>query len=168
MKLPLKPRQSSRNGLTFKVKMIKSSNRPDKFSGGGMAFQPKEDAAWISVFRQHMDEMFNYIFNLREQRGGGHEFSPLMDVYESAGAYVIELDLPGFSAKDFTVTIIGSSLRIEGVKRQEKSESAMSYICLERHFGRFSRTVEIPQAFNLSRMQSRYVRGVLVVTIPER
>jgi HSP20 family protein len=133
-----------------------------------MAFQPKEDAAWISVFRQHMDEMFNYLFNMREQHGGCHEFSPPIDIYESSGAYVIELDLPGFSESDFSVTIIGTSLRIEGIKRHEKPEMAMSYICLERHFGRFSRTVEIPAEFDPGRLQRRYERGVLALTVPLR
>ena len=133
-----------------------------------MAFQPKEDAAWTSVFRQHMDEMFTYIFSMREQGGGGHEFTPLMDIYEAAGAYVIEMDLPGFAENDFTITVSGAALRIEGVKRHEKCETAMSYICMERNFGRFSRTIEIPEAFDPGRVQRRYERGVLVVTVPQR
>jgi HSP20 family protein len=91
-----------------------------------------------------------------------------MDIYESAGSYVIEMDLPGFSESDFTVTVIGSALRIDGVKRQEKAEAAMSYICLERHFGRFSRSIEIPSAFDPGRMQISHARGVLVLTVPQR
>jgi len=133
-----------------------------------MAFQPKEDSAWIAVFRQHMDEMVNDIFTMREQRCGCHEFSPLMDIYESFGSYVIEMDLPGFSEADFSVTVIGSALRVEGVKRHEKTEAAMSYICLERHFGRFSRIIEIPPAFDAEQMQHAYARGVLVLTVPQR
>jgi HSP20 family protein len=168
MKLPLNPRQSSRIGLTFRVKMIKSSNTLGKSGGGCMAFQPKEDAAYLSVFRQHLDEMFNYVFNLREQQMVCHEFSPLMDIYEAAGAFVIEMDLPGFSEKDFTITLSGSTLRIDGVKSHEKAEVAMSYICLERHFGRFNRIIEIPQAFDPDRMQSSYARGVLKITVPQR
>ena len=133
-----------------------------------MGFQPKEDTAWIALFRQHMNDMFNDIFTLRERRGGGHEFSPLMDIYESAGSYVIEMDLPGFSESDITVTVIGSVLRIDGVKRQDKAEAAMSYICLERHFGRFSRSIEIPPAFDPGRMQVSQTQGVLVLTVPHR
>jgi HSP20 family protein len=78
------------------------------------------------------------------------------------------MDLPGFSESDFTVTVIGSALRIDGVKRQEKAEAAMSYICLERHFGRFSRSIEIPPAFDPGRMQISHARGVLVLTVPQR
>jgi len=132
-----------------------------------MAFQPKEDTPWMALFRQHMDEMFNDIFTMREQRGC-HEFSPLMDIYESAGSFVIEIDLPGFAESDFTVTAIGSVLRIEGVKRPEKAEAAMSYICLERHYGRFSRLIDIPAAFDPDRVQSCFARGVLVLTVPQR
>ena len=133
-----------------------------------MAFQPKEDPAWIALLRQHMDEMFHDIFTLREQCGGRHEFSPLMDIYESSGCYVIEMDLPGFSESDFMVTVTGSALRIEGVKRPDKTATAMSYICLERHFGRFSRIIEIPPAFDPGRMQLRFALGVLVLTVPPR
>jgi len=133
-----------------------------------MAFQPKDDIAWIGLFRQRMDDMFNHIFTMSEQRGGCHEVSPLMDIYESSGSYVIEIDLPGFSESDFSVKVVGSSLRIEGVKRHEKAEAAMSYICLERHFGRFSRLIEIPPAFDADNLRYGYTRGVLVLTVPQR
>lgn len=133
-----------------------------------MAFQPNDDAARISIFRQHMDEMFSYMFRTKEQGCGQHEFSPQMDIYESAAQYVVELDLPGFSENDFNVTAAASRLRIEGVKRQEKTESALSYICLERHFGRFSLSVEIPAAFDPERIGTVYERGVLSIKIAKR
>jgi len=133
-----------------------------------MAFQPNDDAAWISLFRQHMDEMFSYMFRSREQGCGQHEFYPQMDIYESAAQYVIELDLPGFSENDFSVTAVTSTLRIEGVKRQEKTESALSYICLERHFGRFSRSVEIPPSFDPGRIRTTFERGVLSIKIAKK
>jgi HSP20 family protein len=133
-----------------------------------MAPQPNDSAAWISVFRQYMDEMFNHIFHMRDHGGALHEFSPLVDIYESAGHFVIELDLPGSSENDFCVNVAGSSIRIEGFKRHDKSESAMSYICLERHFGRFSRTIEIPPDFEPGCKKAVYERGVLSVRVPKR
>ena len=133
-----------------------------------MAFQPNDDAAWISIFRQHMDEMFSFMFRTRGQGCGQHEFSPHMDIYESSAHFVIELDLPGFSENDFNVTAAASTLRIEGVKRQEKTDSPLSYICLERHFGRFSRIVQIPVAFDPGRIRTVYERGVLSIRIAKR
>lgn len=133
-----------------------------------MAFHPHGDAAWISTFRQHLDEMFNYLFSLRELRGACRDFFPRIDIYVSAGAYVIEVDLPGLSEDDFTVSVTGAVLRIEGVKRQQKGESVMSYICLERSFGHFSRAVEIPPAFDPGRLQRSYERGALRLVVPQR
>ena len=133
-----------------------------------MAIQPNDDAAWLSLFRQHMDEMFNYMFRMKDQGCGRHEFSPYIDIYESLNQYVIEVDLPGFSENDFTIIIIGATLRIEGVKRQDKNDSAVSYICLERHFGRFSRSVEIPAAFDPVCMQKTFEKGVLAIRIDKK
>lgn len=133
-----------------------------------MAIQPNDDAAWLSLFRQHMDEIFNYMFRIREQGVGEHDFSPYIDIFESSNQLVIEVDLPGFSANDFNITPIGSTLRINGVKRQEKSSPAISYICLERHFGRFSRSVEIPNAFDPGSMQNSFERGVLSIRISKK
>ena len=133
-----------------------------------MAIQPNDDAAWLSLFRQHMDEMFNYMFRMREQGCPGHEFSPYIDVYEASDQFVIEVDLPGFSENDFNISYVGSTLRIEGIKRQEKSDSAVSYICLERHFGRFSRSVEIPGIFDPAKIRTAYERGVLSIKVAKR
>lgn len=131
-----------------------------------MALQPSDAAAWISIFRQHMDEMFNHIFHMKEFGGGHHEFSPQLDVYETADSHVVEVDLPGFPVSDFAVGITGSSIRIEGVKRQEKTDMAMNYICLERNFGRFSRVIDIPPQFDANAAKAKYERGVLTIISP--
>ena len=133
-----------------------------------MAIQPNDDAAWLSLFRQHMDEMFNFMFRMKDEGCRQHEFSPYIDIYESLNQYVIEVDLPGFSENDFTVTAIGSTLRIEGIKRQDKNDPGVSYICLERHFGRFARSLEIPAAFDPGSLQKTFARGVLSIRIAKK
>lgn len=133
-----------------------------------MAIQPNDDAAWLSLFRQHMDEICNYMFRMKDLGCGRHEFSPAIDIYESLHQYVIEVDLPGFSENDFTLTVINGTVRIEGVKRQEKLDSAVNFICLERHFGRFVRTVEIPASFDPGTLQRSFERGVLVLRIARK
>lgn len=130
-----------------------------------MAFQPSDDAAWLSLLREHMDEMYTCLFKMKEQGFIQHEFTPYIDIYLSADHFVVEVDLPGFCDEDFTVTASGSRLRIDGVKRIEKCASAMNYICLERHSGRFSRTVEIPEGFDPGCITAIYEKGVLTIRI---
>jgi HSP20 family protein len=133
-----------------------------------MSIQTNDSEAWISVFRQYMNEMFNHIFQMRDQRGGLHDFFPTLDIYETAGFFVIELDLPGFSENDFSVNVVGSSVSIEGCKKFDKAGPAMNYICLERHFGRFSRTIDIPPPFDVGCLKAVYERGVLSIRVPKR
>ena len=87
-----------------------------------MALQPDDTTAWLSVFRQNLDEMFSHFFDRSAQEGGCFEFSPQLDIYETADLFVIEIDLPGFSENDFTVGVTESNIRIEGIKRQEKPD----------------------------------------------
>lgn len=133
-----------------------------------MTIQPNDDAAWLSLFRQHMDEICNYMFRMKDQVCGRYEFSPAIDIYESSQQYVIEVDLPGFSETDFTLTVMNSTICIEGVKRQEKNHPAVNFICLERHFGRFARNVEIPAAFDPGSLQKSFERGVLTIRIANK
>ncbi len=131
-----------------------------------MALPPNDAASWIAILRQQMDDMFNFMVHMKEQRGGHHEFSPQIDVYETSDHFVAEMDLPGFSENDFSVSLVGSAIRVEGLKRLEKIDGTMSYICLERHFGRFSRTIEIPPQFDADAARAKYERGVLFIVIP--
>lgn len=131
-----------------------------------MSSRQFDSTAWVSVFRRHMDEMMQVIYHLKAQGGNLHEFSPLMDVYETADDFVVELDLPGFNDSDFAVAVSDMTLRIDGVKRHEKPQ-AQSYICLERHYGRFSRTLEIPEGFDPAGIQCSFERGVLSISVPK-
>lgn len=133
-----------------------------------MTIQPNDDAAWLYLLRQHMDEICNYMFRMRDQGCGRHEFLPAIDIYESLHQYVIEVDLPGFSENDFTLTVVNCTVRIEGLKRQEKNDPAVNFICLERHFGRFTRNVEIPAAFDPGSLQKSFQRGVLTLRIDRK
>ena len=131
-----------------------------------MSSRQSDSSEWVSVFSRHMDEMMSIVCHMKAQGGNLHEFSPLMDIYETAGHFVIEMDLPGFAETDFSVGVSGQTVRIDGWKRHKKKDSALSYICLERHFGRFTRTIEIPLEFNPAAMQKSYSRGVLSLHLP--
>jgi HSP20 family protein len=131
-----------------------------------MSSRQSDSSEWVSVFSRQMDEMMSIVCHMKAQGGNLHEFSPLMDIYETAGHFVIEMDLPGFAEADFSVAVRDQSIRIDGCKRHRKKDSVMSYICLERHFGRFTRTIEVPPEFDPAAMQKTYSRGVLSLHLP--
>lgn len=131
-----------------------------------MAVIPKEPLEWLNLFRQQMDEIFRYLSTLEGREGlTEKEISPLVDIYETATSFVVEVELPGCQAKDITLSVCCSTLVVEAVVREEAGPG-VNYICLERSTGRFCRAIEIPPAVDLDRVKARCRRGLLTVQFP--
>ena len=131
-----------------------------------MAVIPKEPWEWLNLFSQQMDEIFRYLSTLDGREGFSEKESlPLVDIYETAHSFVVEVELPGCQAKDIALSVCCSTLVVEAVTREEAGPG-VNYICLERCTGRFCRAIEIPPAADLDGVQARYRRGLLTVVIP--
>jgi HSP20 family protein len=90
---------------------------------------------------------------------------PSIDVYESSDDLFIEMEIPGVIQEDVNVEIIGNTLRISGMKKDPLSGGGVRYIRMERSFGGFSRELEIPERFNLEKIDAKFKDGVLTVRI---
>jgi HSP20 family protein len=131
-----------------------------------MAVIPKEPLEWLNLFRQQMDEIFRYLSTLEGREGYSEkESSPLVDIYETASSFVVEVELPGCEAKDITLSICCSTLVVEGVAREDTGPG-VNYFCLERSPGRFCRAIEVPPSANLDGVRAHYKRGLLTVVFP--
>ena len=134
-----------------------------------MAVIPKDPLDWLTLFRQQINEIFTFLSTLDlKELPGDRESTPLLDIFEAGDEYVVEVELPGFERSDLTLSICCNMLVIEGVKREEKQGKHVNYICLERRFGRFCRTVEIPPTFDIAGVKAKYDRGVLAITFPRK
>lgn len=133
-----------------------------------MALIPKDMPDLLHAFQQQMDGLFERLFSL-EKKGnfGEREYSPLADCFETADQYIVEMELPGFCREDLSLRIFHNMLIVEGFKREEEKKQNVNYICLERAFGRFCRTVEIPPTVDFSGVKARYDKGVLAVAFPK-
>jgi len=131
-----------------------------------MGVIPREPLEWLNLFRQQMDEIFRHLSTLDGRDGiTEQEHSPLVDIYETATSFVVEVELPGCDVKDITLSVCCSTMVVEGLTR-EGTVPGVNYICLERVTGRFCRAIEIPPAADLDRIKARYRRGLLTVTFP--
>lgn len=133
-----------------------------------MAVIPKDLPDLLSAFQQQMDELFERLLSL-EKKGmpGEPEISPPVDCYETADEFIVEIELPGFCREDLSLGICRNMLIVEGFKKEDEKEKTVRYICLERAFGRFCRTVEIPPAVDVSKVTARYNKGILFITFPK-
>lgn len=127
---------------------------------------PKDPVDWLTLFRQQVNVIFNYLSSA-ERLGGKeeHEYIPLVDIFETADNYVIEFELPGFDRSDIRLSVCCNTLLLEGVKRRD-SRRGFRFIRVERHFGHFSRMIEIPPDVDTQGVRARYDKGTLSVTFP--
>ncbi|OSM07239.1 Hsp20/alpha crystallin family protein [Magnetofaba australis] len=91
-----------------------------------------------------------------------------VDVREDADAIVIRADLPGMKQEQIDVRVDNGRLTISGERRFEDAENKENYHRVERYYGRFSRTFQLPGVTDMEHIDASYVNGVLEVRLPKR
>jgi HSP20 family protein len=95
------------------------------------------------------------------------DLTPTMDVAETDKEIEITAELPGLEEKDVEITAADNILTIRGEKRADKEEKERNYRFVERSYGAFSRTLELPEGVNLDAIKATIDKGVLKVTVPK-
>jgi HSP20 family protein len=92
--------------------------------------------------------------------------SPAVDVYDDGGSIVVKAELPGLSRKDIEVKLIDNTLEITGEKKSEEKIDRRDYLKVERSYGKFSRTLRLPEGLDADHVSARFSDGVLEINIP--
>jgi HSP20 family protein len=85
-----------------------------------------------------------------------------METYRKNNEYVVRLDLPGVDPKDVSVQAEGNLLSITGERKAE--ESGPEY--RETFYGKFERSLALPQGVETDKIAARYEKGVLEIHVP--
>ena len=92
--------------------------------------------------------------------------SPAVDVFEEGGSIVVKADLPGLGRKDIAVKLIDNTLEISGEKKTEEKVDRRDFLKVERSYGKFSRTLRLPEGLDGEHVTANFVDGVLEIKIP--
>jgi HSP20 family protein len=99
--------------------------------------------------------------------GGGNELLPSVDVTETDKQIEITAELPGLEEKDVQVNLADNVLTIRGEKKAEKEEKDKAYRLVERSYGSFVRSLELPEGVDANAIKASIDKGVLKVTVPK-
>ena len=86
---------------------------------------------------------------------------------EREGAYEISAELPGLDEKDVEVKLANGLLTIRGEKKEEREEKEKDYYLSERRYGAFTRSFQVPEGVDADKVEARFAKGVLTVTLPK-
>jgi HSP20 family protein len=98
---------------------------------------------------------------------GTPDLVPSMDVTETDKEIEIMAELPGLEDKDVQVNVADNVLTIRGDKKVERQEKDKDYRLVERSYGSFSRTLELPAGVDPDAIKATIAKGVLKVTVPK-
>lgn len=119
---------------------------------------------------QEIDSMLNEFASLTpwsdSEFWGG--FNPRLNVAESEKEIEVTVELPGIDEEDVEITISQDVLTIKGEKKQEQEESEGGFYRMERRYGSFCRSIELPAGVvDTDEAQASYKNGVLTVLFPK-
>jgi HSP20 family protein len=94
---------------------------------------------------------------------------PAVDVHESASELRFDVELPGIRPDDIEINVDNGVLMIRGEKSEERKEDDKEgrYHILERSYGTFFRSFQLPQGVDESQINADVDQGVLHIRIPK-
>jgi HSP20 family protein len=90
---------------------------------------------------------------------------PTIDISEGKKDITVKAEIPGVEANDIDISLNGKLLTIKGEKKQEKEEKEENYHRMERSYGYFNRTIELPSEVDPEKVDASYKKGVLKIEL---
>jgi HSP20 family protein len=132
-----------------------------------MALVRWEPAREVDSLQSEVNRVFDAFFGTA---GGGNRtrrWVPAMDLVETADHLVLKADLPGMSRDDVEIEIKDGVLTVAGERRTDHEEKSEGFYRVERAFGRFSRSLTLPDGVDADSVAAEFEDGVLDVRIPK-
>ena len=115
--------------------------------------------------RREIDRLFEDAFGSDSRRTG---WVPAVDIREDNNEIALEIELPGIKPSDVEVTAENGVLTIRGEKQNASTEGNEGrYHVVERSYGSFTRSFQLPTGVDEQRIDADFTDGVLTVRIPK-
>jgi len=138
--------------------------------------EPAREPLWespLARMRGEMDDLFDRFFpqswgaSMTEALPAHFGWGPRIDLTESENEITVKAELPGVTPEDVNVEIVGNTLTIRGEKKQEKREKLENCHYVERQYGAFRRTIQLPSSVDQDKGKATFKDGVLSLTLPK-
>jgi HSP20 family protein len=122
----------------------------------------------FSLMRRMTEEM-DRVFGdggITRERSAEALWTPAIEVSEANGNYVVRAELPGLKPEDVKLEIEDDALVLQGERKEEREEDEGGVHRTEIRYGRFYRSIPLPDGANAEQARAKFENGVLEVTIP--
>ena len=118
--------------------------------------------------RQEIDRLFeDFGRPARGLAAIGSAFGPVpaVELVDDEKEYRLTAELPGMKEDDVEVSFAEGVLTLKGEKREETERRDAGFMLSERRYGAFERRVRLPGDVDPDKIDARFTKGVLTVTV---
>jgi len=91
---------------------------------------------------------------------------PAINVWVAGDTAVVTTELPGVDPKAIDISVVGKSLTLRGSREREEFKEDESYHRRERWHGQFTKNIEMPFNIDAGKVEAKFARGILRITLP--
>jgi len=124
----------------------------------------------ILGMQRDINHMFDRFFRggvLDDAEFPAASWVPAVDLAEKDDAYIAKVELPGVSKDDVKITLLDNIITIRGEKKDEKETKESNYHRVERSYGSFQRSFNLPSAVKGDKVDAQYKDGILTISLPK-
>jgi HSP20 family protein len=118
----------------------------------------------FAMLQQEIDRLFDG-FSTSFAGRVARNLAPTMDIAETEKDIEITVELPGLQEQDVQLNLADNVLTIRGEKKNEREETKKDYHLVERSYGSFLRTVELPAGVKPEEIKAEMAKGVLKIAV---
>ncbi|KAF8077858.1 HSP20-like chaperone [Lyophyllum atratum] len=103
------------------------------------------------------------------ESGAVRPIKPRMDLHEDPekNQVTATFELPGLKKDDVNIDVHNGRLTVTGESKKEEDKDENGYAVRERRYGKFSRTLQLPEGVKEDQIKANMDNGVLKVTFPK-
>ena len=90
-----------------------------------------------------------------------------IDVYQKPNETIVESPIAGVKPEDLDISITTESVTIKGKREREEHIRSEDYVYQECYWGKFSRSVVLPQEVDAEKAEASIKNGVLTIKLPK-
>jgi HSP20 family protein len=91
---------------------------------------------------------------------------PAVNVWVAGDAAVVTTELPGIDPSVIDISVVGKTLTLRGSRTPEEFKGDESYHRRERWHGQFTKTIELPFDIDSGKVDAKYSKGILRISLP--
>lgn len=120
----------------------------------------------FALMREFTKEM-DHVFSTSSSGGFSPQaWMPAIEVKKTNGNVIVTAELPGIKNEDVKVEVTDQTLTIQGERKQEKKEEKEGVYRSERSYGRFYRSIPLPDGAKTDQIKAEMNNGILEIRVP--